>query len=216
MKLAALILNIAFAGCLISPAPTAPIPLLSEMYSIEATTSFTDAVVEVTVLQKDGRGTGSAVIFERQGNTYYAVTCNHVAEGVGTILLAGDSVCEVVALAPAMDLAVITFTSKTNYPAVGFATPHVDELVRIVGYRTDKHIRRGSITHFLPFGRMSVAGGVYPGYSGGAIFNKKGEIVGITSAVQIMDFKLESDLGIAIRGDVAGKFAQNATHPNQR
>lgn len=182
--------------------PVAPAPI-----------AYPSSVIQLQHVSVYIEGQGSAVVIRQEGRTVYAITCNHCIPSKGTILFADRNVAFTVAQLPKYDLAVIRFQSDRRYPVTPFAAPRIDLPVRIIGYRRNhRQIRRGTITHDAGKGMMGVAGGFFGGFSGGGVFNERGRLVGIVSAVAVMGLP-ESDLGIAIRGDLAERFVQDAFDP---
>jgi serine protease Do len=142
------------------------------------------------------QGAGSGVIFDKEG---YILTNNHVVEGAKevTVTLADKQEFEarIVGRDPKTDLAVLKIDSKKPFPSAPMGDSEmlkVGEWVLAVGnpFGLNHTVTSGIVS---AKGRVIGAGpyddfiqtdaSINPGNSGGPLFNMKGEIVGINTAI---------------------------------
>jgi len=155
----------------------------------------------------DVETSGSGVIYQKEGNTYYVLTNEHVISGYaankialqvflntetlvipkGGITIHGSSVLH--------DLAVISFSSNHAIPVVNFANPddlRVGQVVFSMGHPLDlpetvdlgliSSINR-SINDGMGMDTLMIqhSAAINPGSSGGPLVNIKGELIGINT-----------------------------------
>jgi tetratricopeptide (TPR) repeat protein/S1-C subfamily serine protease len=193
-----------------------------------------------TVRIEDSTGNGSGVIVAKQGDTYYVLTAKHVLETPPTetkpkqlhteikVITHEQEVYEIepsnIRLAEGLDLAVVKFTSKVNYPVakLGNHSPKNGAIVFAAGYpgrdKIDSPLwqwqlnpgavadkERGKIE---AQDKQSFSNGYnliytnisYGGMSGGGIFDTEGRVIGIHGrAEQTNDVLLGQSLGISIQ-----------------
>jgi serine protease Do len=142
------------------------------------------------------QGTGSGVIISADG---YILTNNHVVEGAQEVMVTvGDKEeykAQVVGRDPKTDLAVLKIKPKENLPVAALGDSNetnVGDWVLAIG-------NPFGLTHTVTSGIVSAKGRVIgagpydnfiqtdasinPGNSGGPLFNMKGEVVGINTAI---------------------------------
>ncbi|MCH8014388.1 MAG: Do family serine endopeptidase, partial [Candidatus Dadabacteria bacterium] len=142
------------------------------------------------------RGLGSGFIFSEDG---YIITNNHVVEratDIKVILQNGDSyVAQIIGTDPKTDLALLKIKPKTKLPAVRFGNSDMLEIgdwvlaignpfglghtvtVGIISAK-GRSLGLGSYDDFL-----QTDAAINPGNSGGPLFNFKGEVIGVNSAI---------------------------------
>ena len=142
------------------------------------------------------QGAGSGVIISKDG---YVLSNNHVVEGAKsvTVTLANEAEydAEVVGRDPKTDLAVLKIDTKKALPAASLGDSeqlHVGDWVVAIGnpFGLNHTVTSGIVS---AKGRVIGAGpyddfiqtdaSINPGNSGGPLFNMKGEVVGINTAI---------------------------------
>ena len=142
------------------------------------------------------QGAGSGVIISEDG---YILTNNHVVEGAKevTVTLADKKEydAEIIGLDPKTDLAVLKIQSKKAFPAAAMGNSEqlkVGDWVLAIGnpFGLNHTVTSGIVS---AKGRVIGAGpyddfiqtdaSINPGNSGGPLFNMKGEVVGINTAI---------------------------------
>lgn len=169
------------------------------------------------------RGIGSGVIITKDG---YILTNNHVVENATTIkvtLLDDDNVynAKVIGSDPKTDLALIKIDSKEDLPfaylgnsddleigewvmAIGnpFGLQHT-VTSGIVSAKERKEVHPGNQAGYYNF--IQTDASINPGNSGGPLFNLKGEIVGINTAINAAG----QGIGFAIPINMAKKVVRH-------
>ncbi|MFC4402065.1 S1C family serine protease [Gracilibacillus xinjiangensis] len=191
----------------------------------EAISNVSDAVVGISNIQQvnlweesDAAGTGSGVVYKKEGDYAYVVTNNHVVEGaqdVEVILTNGEHVeAQVLGTDALTDLAVLRIPSDqvTTVAPLGTSADLTvgDTAIAIgnpLGTEFAGSVTRGIISGLdravdVDLNRDGMAdwtteviqtdAAINPGNSGGALINTNGEVVGINS----MKIALESVEGI--------------------
>jgi serine protease Do len=164
-------------------------------------------------------GTGSGVIFQKNNDTAYIVTNNHVVEGATKLevsLYNGEKVnAEVVGTDALTDLAVLKIDSKNVEATAQFGDSSKlrpgDEVYAIgnpLGLEFSRTVTQGIVSAVNRSIDVSTSAGTWettviqtdaainPGNSGGALINPEGLVVGINS-LKIADSGVEG-LGFAI------------------
>lgn len=187
-KLSAILGSGAIATAIVITMPQAAVALNGK--------EINDIAREVTVLISSGDGHGSGVIIAKDGNSYYVLTANHVVDAGDNykILTHDREVYETdrVKSLPGVDLAIVQFDSRTNYPVaeLGSAAPSQGQIVFVSGWpepgaagQTIRQFTDGQISGFLD---QPVEGYqlVYTnitrgGMSGGPVFDTGGRVVAI-------------------------------------
>ncbi|MCL6587467.1 MAG: trypsin-like peptidase domain-containing protein [Anoxybacillus sp.] len=181
---------------------------------IDAINQVSDAVVGVVNIQKQTdffsgssseqeAGTGSGVIFKKEGNSAYIVTNNHVIEGANKVevsLSKGERVAAtVVGADPLTDLAVLKIDGKYVKKVASFgdsSSLRIGEPVAAIGNPLGLDLSR-TVTEGIVSGKRTIpvstsAGewelnviqtdaAINPGNSGGALINSAGQVIGINS-----------------------------------
>lgn len=196
---------------------------------IAAINKVADAVVGVVNIQKQvdffseqaqdtEAGTGSGVIFKKEGNAAYIVTNNHVIEGANKVEVAlpnGKKVkADIVGADALTDLAVLKIPAEgvTNVASFGDSSKvKIGEPVAAIGNPLGLDLSR-TVTEGIVSGKrtmpVSTSAGdweidviqtdaaINPGNSGGALINSAGQVIGINS-MKIAETGVEG-LGFAI------------------
>lgn len=200
----------------------------------KAVADVEDSVVGVVNLQREQdfwarkteviqSGTGSGVIFDRDGDTVFIVTNNHVIEGaaeIEVVLASGERVIAAVKGAdPLTDLAVLTITApdrnvtpvdlgnsdllKAGEPAIAIGNPLGLDYSRTVTVGVISSTQRsipqdvdGDGASDWEMDVIQTDAAINPGNSGGALINIAGQLIGINSA-KISEVGIEG-MGFAI------------------
>ena len=175
--------------------------------------SGTDSSAEVE------SGTGSGVMYKKDGNAAYIVTNNHVIEGASKVevtLEDGSTVkADVVGADALTDLAVLKIDADTAPEALPFGDSDAvragESVVAIgnpLGLEFSRTVTQGIVSAADRSIEVSTSAGewdldviqtdaaINPGNSGGALINEKGEVIGINS-LKISEDGVEG-LGFAI------------------
>ncbi|AMQ22340.1 S1C family serine protease [Geobacillus sp. JS12] len=196
---------------------------------IDAINKVADAVVGVVNIQKQvdffsdqaqdtEAGTGSGVIFKKEGNAAYIVTNNHVIEGANKVEVAlanGKKVnADIVGADALTDLAVLKIPAEGVTKVASFGDSSkvkIGEPVAAIGNPLGLDLSR-TVTEGIVSGKrtmpVSTSAGdweidviqtdaaINPGNSGGALINSAGQVIGINS-MKIAETGVEG-LGFAI------------------
>jgi serine protease Do len=164
-------------------------------------------------------GTGSGVLFKKEGDSAYIITNNHVIEGASKIevsLYDGEKTdVELIGADPLTDLAVLKIDGKyaDNLLEVGdsSALRAGEQVIAIgnpLGLDLSRTVTQGivsAVDRTIPvqtsageseLNVIQTDAAINPGNSGGALLNSKGELIGINSA-KISNSGVEG-LGFAI------------------
>jgi serine protease Do len=164
-------------------------------------------------------GTGSGVLFKKEGDSAYIITNNHVIEGASKIevsLFDGEKTeGELIGADPLTDLAVVKIDGKyaDNLLEVGdsSALRAGEQVIAIgnpLGLDLSRTVTQGivsAVDRTIPvqtsegeseLNVIQTDAAINPGNSGGALLNSKGELIGINSA-KISNSGVEG-LGFAI------------------
>ncbi|WP_282035275.1 S1C family serine protease [Metabacillus indicus] len=154
--------------------------------------------------QSDEAGTGSGVIFKKDGNTAYIITNNHVIEGASSIEITysdGEkSEAELVGADPLTDTAVLKIDSKYAKAVAQFgdsgklrAGERVVAIGNPLGLDFSRTVTEGIISgtdRTVPIetseGNWDLSviqtdAAINPGNSGGPLLNMNGQVIGINS-----------------------------------
>lgn len=176
----------------------APIPAQAQGASSFVLESVDRAVVLVSIVADSGgrqiRGTGSGIIIDSSG---LILTANHVvarARQITVTLRTGESLsADVVGADPLFDVAVLRVASRGSLPTAELGASSAvqsGELLTAVGRapRRSSGPTTGSFLELdlearpgVPYLRASTT--VWPGDSGGALVNDRGEVVGLIVAI---------------------------------
>ncbi|MDT9025543.1 S1C family serine protease [Rossellomorea yichunensis] len=169
--------------------------------------------------QEAQAGTGSGVLFKKEGESAYIITNNHVIEGASKIevsLYDGEKTeAELIGADPLTDLAVLKIDGKyaDNLLEVGdsSALRAGEQVIAIgnpLGLDLSRTVTQGivsAVDRTIPvqtsageseLNVIQTDAAINPGNSGGALLNSKGELIGINSA-KISNSGVEG-LGFAI------------------
>ncbi|MGR3763035.1 S1C family serine protease [Rossellomorea sp. NS-SX7] len=169
--------------------------------------------------QEGQGGTGSGVLFKKEGDSAYIITNNHVIEGASTIevsLYDGEKTnAELIGADPLTDLAVLKIDGKyaDNLLEVGDsgtlrAGEQVIAIGNPLGLDLSRTVTQGIVSAVDRTISVETSAGetelnviqtdaaINPGNSGGALLNSKGELIGINS-LKISNSGVEG-LGFAI------------------
>ncbi|WP_282137275.1 S1C family serine protease [Rossellomorea aquimaris] len=169
--------------------------------------------------QEAQAGTGSGVLFKKEGDSAYIITNNHVIEGASKIevsLYDGEKTeAELIGADPLTDLAVLKIDGKyaDNLLEVGdsSALRAGEQVIAIgnpLGLDLSRTVTQGivsAVDRTIPvqtsageseLNVIQTDAAINPGNSGGALLNSKGELIGINSA-KISNSGVEG-LGFAI------------------
>lgn len=165
------------------------------------------AVQRLTMANKDNEGgTCSAVIFKAG----YALTAAHCVDGDYDFVIGGRA-ASVERSNRILDLAVVKFLSRTTDGSVVLAlkTPSKGTEIAALGFafgKKDLHSQFGYIANEKDEdGYVVLNMDIIFGDSGGIIFDKKGRLIGITSAIQNQG---PAHLGLAIPVETVREFIE--------
>ena len=169
-----------------------------------------DSVVIVNVYKNQKMyGSGSGFIFKKDGNKYYIMTNNHVAENADSIkvILSDDNSYDVklVGMDKYLDIAVLLFESDKDHAIseIGSSTnARVGDTVFTVGAPIDSSVYSWTVTRGILSGKdrkvsvstssnsniadyirtaLTTDAVINSGNSGGPLCNSNGEVIGITN-----------------------------------
>ena len=169
-----------------------------------------DSVVIVDVYKNNKiYGSGSGFIFKKDGNKYYLMTNNHVAESADSIkvVLSDDSSYDttLVGMDKYLDIAVLSFESNKDYSVAEIGSSsdaRVGDTVFTVGAPIDSTVYSWTVTRGILSGKdrkvsvstnsnsnaadyirtaLTTDAVINSGNSGGPLCNSNGEVIGITN-----------------------------------
>jgi S1-C subfamily serine protease len=189
---------------------------------------------QMTVRIETGENNGSGVIIAKEGNSYYVLTAKHVVSDLETkklfanpkIITYDQDIYQPTStiVATNEDLAVVKFSSNTNYPLAKLseASQNNDDLVFVGGFpgrnkinsplwqwqlnpgfvldqESGKLVTQSNLSfsngYDLYYGSIS-----YGGMSGGPVFNTDGNVIGIHGRAESTNNEsLGGSLGISIQ-----------------
>jgi S1-C subfamily serine protease len=182
------------------------------------------SIVQITGASGRGEGLGSGIVLDKQGNI---LTNNHVIQGftqIDVTFYDGTSVAAtVVGRDAGNDLAVIKVdvsADKLQPAKLGESSKvRVGEMVIAIG---NPFGREASVSEGIVSGLgRTLSGGtgkplrqliqsdaaINPGNSGGALFNARGEVIGITTAIEnTSGANVFAGIGYAVPVDTAARF----------
>jgi tetratricopeptide (TPR) repeat protein/S1-C subfamily serine protease len=199
---------------------------------------------QMTVRIETASGNGSGVIVAKQGTSYYVLTAKHVVQNLDTKqlftnlqLVTYDQERYGVAgtvVAAGVDLAVVKFSSNTNYPLaqLGQYSPNTGDFAFVggfpgreainsplwqwqlnPGYVNDKEQGKLNTQDTQSFSNgydLIYSSISYGGMSGGPVFNSAGNVIGIHGRTESTDL---NSLGISIETFI-GLAAKLQISPN--
>ena len=169
-----------------------------------------DSVVVVNVYRSQKLyGSGSGFIFKKDGNKYYVMTNNHVAENADSIkvILSDDSSYDttLVGMDKYLDIAVLSFESDKDHSISEIGSSNdarVGDTVFTVGAPIDSTVYSWTVTRGILSGKdrkvtvstnsnsnvadyirtaLTTDAVINSGNSGGPLCNSNGEVIGITN-----------------------------------
>lgn len=169
------------------------------------------SIVTVHAMDQEGVGQGTGIILTRDG---YIITNAHVIEGAmqAVVVLSNDVSYEakLVGISPEEDLAVLKVEAQDLVPAEfgdSFALKVGEEVSALgnpLGYRmtlthgiisaVDRKLEVSGNTMYL----LQTSAAINFGNSGGALFNDRGQVVGVTAVKIVSDDGSTEALGFAI------------------
>lgn len=179
---------------------------------IDMLTYVRNGVLGVSVMTAEGGGSGSGVIYKKDGTDYYMVTNEHVVEGATSIrvvyeknglLFEISSGIELLGADPVTDLAVLKFSSDEDFSVIPLSDSYDLELGEFVyaignplGYDYYGTVTMGIVSglaRFVSDGTFDATllqhdAAISPGNSGGALVNINGELVGINNMKLVQDY----------------------------
>ncbi len=184
------------------------IPLITPKIAIGATESEINKIAAEITVRIDGQNrSGSGVIVEKQGDTYYVLTNWHVVNKVGDYQVRTPDgkmhqvYYTLIKQVPNVDLAIVPFSSSQNYPIAETGDP--TQLVPGTNVYVGGWPRSGSnlkqriflSTAGMVTGRQQPVAGysllydnlVRAGMSGGPVLNEEGHLVGINGIVKLQE-----------------------------
>lgn len=193
-----------------------------------------DSVVIVTVYKNQKPyGSGSGFIFKRDGNKYFIMTNNHVAEGAESIkvTLSDDTSYDttLVGMDKYLDIAVLAFESDKDHSVseIGSSSnSRVGDTVFTVGAPIDSNVYSWTVTRGILSGKdrkvsvstssnsnvadyirtaLTTDAVINSGNSGGPLCNSNGEVIGITN-MKLVSTGIEG-MSFAIPIDEAMQYA---------
>ncbi len=166
-------------------------------------------------------GTGSGVIYKKEGTTYYMVTNMHVVEDYTSVVVVyekngllfeiSDDSVQVLGMDPVTDLAVVTFESAEDFHVIPFADSYdiypgqfVFAIGNPLGFDYYGTVTMGVISgaaRYVQNGLFDATliqhdAAISPGNSGGALIDINGNLVGINN-LKLVDQDV-SNIGFAI------------------
>lgn len=153
----------------------------------------------VLVVTSDS-GQGSCTIVAKHDGFWYALTARHVAEMADRIKVDGYW-AEVVQKHVQVDLALIRFQSPEVYRIYEFAETQSGEAVVLVGwYEIVRLMYYGYVITTNWDGQIATNTGVFPGCSGGAVFNNAKQVIGITVSMGMVVGRLLDSTAFCVPG----------------
>lgn len=149
------------------------------------------------IVEANQSGTGFYVT-----NEGHVVTNNHVVEGCKNIFANKEKLSLIIA-DPVNDLAILKSKSRNNnFLYLESNTPKKGEEVLVIGYpfgkdlSSESKITQGIISSLEgmgnDFSRLQIDAAIQPGNSGGPVFNKSGNVVGVAVATANIEAFIEA------------------------
>ncbi|MBW4677533.1 MAG: tetratricopeptide repeat protein [Desmonostoc geniculatum HA4340-LM1] len=176
----------------------AAVVLVKPQVAFSLTPVEVNNIAQAVTVRIDGDGVGSGVIFERKGETYFVLTNRHVVSRDGRYEIhtqdGGSHPVYYSKELPGLDLAVLQFKSKKNYPIANLGnSDQVREgmTVYVVGWadrlpgipERSYQFTNGSVRSRLKNPDQGYAlvynNEALPGMSGGPVLDENGRLVGI-------------------------------------
>ncbi len=206
--------------------------------------TFQEAVVDMVAIARGGvvgiisisddgfYGSGSGVVYKKDGNQHYIITNHHVVENTidltvvyeknGLLFTIEDGYIELVGTDPTTDLAVLKVNTTENFQVIPFADSYDVELGEFVvaignplGFEYYGTVTMGivsGLSRYVEDGEFNATllqhdAAISPGNSGGALLNINGELVGINN-MKIVDENV-SNIGFAIPSNTVKRIAED-------
>ncbi len=179
----------------------------------------------VSIAENKNNGNSKPIVEVNQSGTGFyvtneghVVTNNHVIEGCKNIFANKEKVSIIIA-DPVNDLAILKSKSKNNhFLFLESNTPRKGEEVLVIGYpfgkdlSSESKITQGIISSLEgmgnDFSRLQIDAAIQPGNSGGPVFNKSGNVVGVAVATANIEAFIETygtipqNMNFAIKSNV--------------
>jgi serine protease Do len=196
---------------------------------IEEASSGVLGIITDTAL---GSGSGSGVVYKKDGNNYYLVTNDHVVEDAISLTIIyeknkllfeiGNEDITLLGTDPTTDLAVLMFESTESFNVIPFADSYdivVGEFVFAIGnplgfdyYGTVTMGVVSGLARYVNSGDFDATllqhdAAISPGNSGGALLNLNGELIGINN-MKLVEEDV-SNIGFAIPSNTVKRIVED-------
>jgi len=181
-----------------------------------------DSVVSINVVTPFGRGIGSGFVYDAEG---HIVTNNHVVEGgvrITVVFLNGTSPqAEIVGRDPDSDLAVLKVdpngmalkplklgdskSLRVGEMIIAVGSPFGLQGTITAGIVSQKGRLLETVRGYSIPGIIQIDAAINPGNSGGPLLNMKGEVVGVTTAIESSTGNF-AGIGYAIPSSIVSKI----------
>jgi len=131
-------------------------------------------------------GAGSCFVVAKQNGYYYVATAKHIIAPNPTQVLIDGQIGEHVESLKAIDVSILRFKSKKNYPIYELGNAEFMEDAWLIGFpgsldtKRRKFTVKGSICN-ISKGEIWFSGGGTYGMSGGVLLNRRNEALGVVS-----------------------------------
>lgn len=158
-------------------------------------------------------GGASGVIVDKADPWYYVATAAHVVRSSPGLTIDGRP-CMALEVDVFEDVAIIVFGSDQAYRVYGIASPVAGESCRLIGYpaASDCRPRLTQYGHVSCHsqGSIFVDTGTMPGFSGGAILNDWGQVIGICSGCPFVSGHIWESVTVGPDGWTVGETLRRA------
>jgi len=152
-----------------------------------------DSTIRISAYVGDQRYKGSGFYFIYKGKPVI-LTAAHVVEGADSVFVSKDKVllmADIIYLDVSSDLAVLSVPTLTDWKPTKYSLSNkkvvVGEECYYSGFPNDKTMMTltGKVAGYTSGGDLIVNSYAWSGASGSAVFNKRGKIIGIVSAIDV-------------------------------